>query len=68
MCSSEPLNCTIAALGHERIMFGADYPFEKAEEAGHFIDSVALDEHVRNAICSGNAEKFFGFDTSGKAS
>ncbi len=42
MCSAEPLNCTIAALGHERIMFGADYPFEKAEEAGHFIDTVPL--------------------------
>src|SRR5438132_2441912 len=31
MCSAEPLNCAIAALGHDRIMFSADYPFERAE-------------------------------------
>jgi 2,3-dihydroxybenzoate decarboxylase len=57
MCSAEPLNCTIAALGHERVMFAADYPFEQAEEAGHFIDNVALDEGVRNDICFNNAAR-----------
>ena len=66
MCSAEPLNCTIAALGHERIMFGADYPFEKAEEAGHFIDSVPLSDDVRADICFKNAEKFFGLKNTGK--
>jgi 2,3-dihydroxybenzoate decarboxylase len=57
MCSPEPLNCTIAALGHERMMFAADYPFESAEESGHFIDSVALDERVRADICFNNAAR-----------
>jgi 2,3-dihydroxybenzoate decarboxylase len=57
MCSPEPLNCTIAALGHERMMFAADYPFEKVEEAGHFIDSVPLDERVRADICYNNAAR-----------
>ena len=60
MCSAEPLNCTIAALGHERIMFGADYPFEKAQEAGHFIDSVTLSDDVRADICFRNAERLLG--------
>jgi len=68
MCSAEPLNCTIAALGHERIMFGADYPFERAEEAGHFIDSVPLSDDVRADICFNNAEKFFGLKSTGKPS
>ena len=68
MCSAEPLNCTIAALGHERIMFGADYPFEKAEEAGHFIDSVPLSDDVRADICFKNAEQFFGLKKTGKTS
>jgi 2,3-dihydroxybenzoate decarboxylase len=68
MCSAEPLNCTIAALGHERIMFGADYPFEKAEEAGHFIDSAPLPDDVRADICFNNAEKFFGLKGTGKTS
>jgi 2,3-dihydroxybenzoate decarboxylase len=55
MCSAEPLNCAIAALGHDRIMFSADYPFEKAEEAGHWLDSEKLDEKVRADIAYNNA-------------
>ena len=60
MCSAEPLNCAIAALGKDRIMFGADYPFEKAEEAGHWLDSEKLDENVRADIAYKNAERLLG--------
>lgn len=60
MCSAEPLNCTIAALGHERVMFAADYPFESAQEAGMFLDEVALAEPVRRAIVAENAIKHLG--------
>jgi 2,3-dihydroxybenzoate decarboxylase len=55
MCSAEPLACAIAALGHDHVMFAADYPFEATEEATHFIDGVALAESVRNDICRNNA-------------
>src|SRR6202049_2875752 len=44
MCSAEPLNCTLAALGKDRVMFAADYPFEAAEEAGEFLDHTPLAE------------------------
>ncbi len=57
MCSAEPLNCTIAALGAERIMFGADYPFEKAEEAGHWFDNEKLDQKARADIATNNAAR-----------
>jgi 2,3-dihydroxybenzoate decarboxylase len=60
MCSAEPLNCTIAALGHERVMFAADYPFESAAEAGAFIDEVPLAEPVRQAIAAGNVARYLG--------
>jgi hypothetical protein len=60
MCSAEPLNCTIAALGHERVMFAADYPFESAQEARMFLDEVALAEPVRRAIVAENAIKHLG--------
>ena len=33
----------------------ADYPFEKAEEAGHWLDSEKLDEKVRADIAYNNA-------------
>jgi 2,3-dihydroxybenzoate decarboxylase len=60
MCSAEPLACTLSALGSDRVMFAADYPFEQAEEAGHFIDTVALPENVRADICVNNAARLLG--------
>jgi 2,3-dihydroxybenzoate decarboxylase len=59
MCSAEPLMCTLSALGRDRVMFAADYPFESTEEAGHFIDSVALDEGLRADVCFNNAARLF---------
>jgi 2,3-dihydroxybenzoate decarboxylase len=60
MCSAEPLNCSLAALGHDRVMFAADYPFESAPEAGEFLDHVALDEPLREDIAFKTATKFLG--------
>ncbi|HEX4557462.1 MAG TPA: amidohydrolase family protein [Xanthobacteraceae bacterium] len=60
MCSAEPLACAISALGADRVMFAADYPFESAEEAGHFADTVALSDQVRADICFNNATRLLG--------
>jgi 2,3-dihydroxybenzoate decarboxylase len=60
MCSAEPLACTIGALGHERVMFSADYPFESVDVAGEFIDHVHLTEQVREDICFNNAARLLG--------
>ncbi|MGE0628607.1 MAG: amidohydrolase family protein [Hyphomicrobiaceae bacterium] len=60
MYSAEPLNCAIAALGRERVLFSADHPFEDAEEAGKFMDDVALDETLREQISSRNASILLG--------
>jgi 2,3-dihydroxybenzoate decarboxylase len=60
MCSAEPLTCTISALGADRVMFAADYPFEQADEAGHFIDTVPLPDKVRADICVNNAVRLLG--------
>ena len=38
-------------------MFSADYPFERAEEAGHWLDGEKLDEKVRADIAYNNAVK-----------
>jgi len=58
MCSAEPLHCTLAALGPDRVMFAADYPFESAAEAGEFLDHVPLAEPLRAQIASHNAERY----------
>jgi 2,3-dihydroxybenzoate decarboxylase len=60
MCSAEPLTCALTALGADRVMFAADYPFESADEAGHFMDTVALPEQVRADVAFGNAARLLG--------
>jgi 2,3-dihydroxybenzoate decarboxylase len=55
MCSAEPLACAMAALGADRVMFAADYPFEQAAEAGKFMDETPLDEGLRKDIAFSNA-------------
>jgi 2,3-dihydroxybenzoate decarboxylase len=60
MCAADPLSCTLNALGRDRVMFAADYPFESVQEAAHFIDSVPLDEDLRCDICFNNAVKILG--------
>ncbi len=60
MYSAEPLACTIAALGRDRVMFSADYPFEDAVEAGAFMDSVEMEAGLKADIASGNARRMLG--------
>ena len=60
MCSAEPLNCALAALGPSRVMFAADYPFEVGEEAGEFHRSRAVCRTVRADIAFNNAAKSSG--------
>lgn len=59
MSSAEPLNCALAALGNDRVMFAADYPFEQAAEAGEFLDKMPLAETVREDIAFKNAVREF---------
>lgn len=65
MFSREPLVCALEALGSDRVMFSADYPFESAKQAADFIEGVNLDEGVRAAVCHGNAARIFGLPTFG---
>jgi 2,3-dihydroxybenzoate decarboxylase len=60
MCSAEPLVCTISALGHQHVMFSADYPFESVDVAAEFIDHMHLAENIRSDICFNNAARLFG--------
>jgi 2,3-dihydroxybenzoate decarboxylase len=60
MCSAEPLNCTLAALGRDRVMFAADHPFEAAQEAGEFMDHVPLADAVRADVAFNNAARYLG--------
>ena len=63
MCSPEPLNCALAALGTDHVMFAADYPFESAQEAGQFLDEEPLAQGVREDVAFGNAASRLGLPT-----
>ncbi|HET9619444.1 MAG TPA: amidohydrolase family protein [Pseudolabrys sp.] len=56
----EPLICAVEALGRDKVMFAADYPFESVEEAGHFMDDVAIAEDLRAAVAYDNAARLLG--------
>ncbi|HVZ52674.1 MAG TPA: amidohydrolase family protein [Pseudolabrys sp.] len=58
--AAEPLRCALDALGRDKVMFAADYPFESAEEAGHFMDTVKLDESERADVAYNNAANLLG--------
>jgi len=58
--ATEPLRCAVDALGRDRVMFAADYPFEDALEAGHWMDTVRIEESLRADVAYNNAAKLFG--------
>lgn len=58
--AAEPLRCALDALGRDRVMFAADYPFEDAEEACHFMDTVPLSDAERADVAYNNAAKALG--------
>lgn len=60
MCSLEPLRCSIDAMGLGAIMFSADHPFESMQVAADHIDTVAISEQERQAICWDNAWRHLG--------
>lgn len=58
--AKEPLICAVEALGRGKVMFAADYPFEDAAEAGHFMDDVSIPEDLRADVAYNNAAKLLG--------
>ena len=57
VCSAPPLQCALAALGREHVLFGTDHPFEDMSVATGFLRSAPLDDADRHAIAHGNAEQ-----------
>jgi len=60
MFSADPVMCSVSALGRDRVMFSADYPFENSDEAGEFMQSLPVDEDLRADIAYRNAERLLG--------
>jgi 2,3-dihydroxybenzoate decarboxylase len=62
MFSAEPVMCSINALGRDRVLFSADYPFENSDESEAFMQSLPVDEDLRAEIAYRNAERLLGLE------
>jgi predicted TIM-barrel fold metal-dependent hydrolase len=51
------LQCTIEAIGVERLMFAVDWPFLSNAEGRAFIDSAPIDADAKALIFEGNARR-----------
>jgi predicted TIM-barrel fold metal-dependent hydrolase len=51
------LQCTIDAIGIERLMFAVDWPFLSNAEGRAFIDSAPIDVDAKALIFEGNARR-----------
>ena len=51
VCDDAALQCSIATLGPERIMFATDYPYEDIELAGRWIEQATIDPIAKTMIC-----------------
>ena len=51
------LQCTIAELGVEKILFAVDWPFMSNMPGRKFMDAAPISEKDRQAIIGGNARK-----------
>jgi predicted TIM-barrel fold metal-dependent hydrolase len=51
------LQAILADLGADRVMFGADYPFEEMADGASWMDTVEISEADRTAIASENAKR-----------
>jgi len=60
MLSFPALLSTSLVTGTDRILFAADYPWEKNSEAVEFMDSVSLSDFDKEKILHINAEKLLG--------
>lgn len=58
--SAPALNLSIEVLGHDRILFAADFPYEDDADAVNFLRTVNIDEEARECIAWRNAERIFG--------
>lgn len=60
MCADAPLRCALDMAGDDRVMFSVDYPFERPEEAGDWIEAAPITDEERAKVCHLNAKALLG--------
>ncbi|HKT14416.1 MAG TPA: amidohydrolase family protein [Allosphingosinicella sp.] len=60
--STAALECVIAEMGIDKVMFSIDYPYASVEQAMSWARDLPLDEINRRKILSGNAAALLGLE------
>ena len=60
VCDDAAFQCSLAALGEDRVMFSVDWPFEESDVAGRWVDSLPISDIVKAGVCHRNAEALLG--------
>jgi predicted TIM-barrel fold metal-dependent hydrolase len=55
--SDPALRCCIEELGVERILFAVDWPFVESRDGADWLRRLAIDDHDKALIASGNAKR-----------
>ncbi len=63
VCQDSALQCALAEMGEDRVLFSVDYPYEAAQETAEWIERAPLTDAQREKICSRNAERVLGLQT-----
>jgi len=58
--SVPPLQCALAVVGADRILFSVDYPFDDMTRSREFLDAAPLAPADREKIAHRNAERLLG--------
>jgi 2,3-dihydroxybenzoate decarboxylase len=68
LCQDSSLQCAIAEMGDDRVLFSVDYPYEDAKEAAEWIEDTPLTGNAqREKICYKNAERVLRLAASAQA-
>ena len=68
VCQDSALQCALAEMGGDRVLFSVDYPYENTKEAANWIESTPLtDEAQREKLCYKNAERVLRLGASTQA-
>lgn len=64
VCQGSSLQCAIAEMGEDRVLFSVDYPYEDATEAAQWIETTPLTGDQREKLCYRNAERVLKLDST----
>jgi len=62
MFDTDSLKHAVSVMGHDRVLYAVDYPYESTTEASQWFEALDLETQAKEAIAYGNAQRVLGLD------